>query len=80
VLLQNFMNSAQLSMEHRLVKAIIVYVDGRCRNDGDGVTPTSPAECLRGTFFADRPRRTELMNYMDANFRTLGSTDVAWVE
>jgi hypothetical protein len=95
VLLQPSMNSPSVSGANRLVKAILVYVDGRCRNDGDGVaigadggTP-APAECLRGTFFADSPRKTgaedetwwlELMNYMDANYRTLGSTNVDWIE
>jgi hypothetical protein len=85
VLLQNFMNDASVSTHERLVKAIIVYVDGRCRMDADGTT----AECLRGTFFADSVRKTgaqdetwwlELMSYMDKNYRTLGETQVDWVE
>jgi hypothetical protein len=85
VLLQNFMNDADVSTSQRLVKAIIVYVDGRCRTDADGTT----AECLQGTFFADSPRPTsaldetwwlELMTYLDQNYRTLQTTDVSWTE
>ncbi len=85
ILLQNFMNDASVSTSERMVKAIIVYVDGRCRTDADGTT----AECLRGTFFADSVRKTgaqdetwwlELMDYMDQNYRTLGDTQVNWVE
>jgi hypothetical protein len=79
------MNEADVSTSQRLVKAIIVYVDGRCRTGADGIT----AECLRGTFFGDSPRPTgaldeswwlELMKYMDKNYRTLPASDVTWTE
>jgi hypothetical protein len=81
--LQAFMNDATRSTADRLVKAIIVYVDGRCRVAG-GV-----AECLQGSFFADSPRATSaqdetwwlsLMSYMDQTYRTLGTTQVEWTE
>src|SRR5262249_5176824 len=35
IILKNFMNDASVSTSQRLVKAIIVYVDGRCRNGAD---------------------------------------------
>ncbi len=108
VLLQNFMNDASRSATDRLVKAIIVYVDGRCRTNADGTS-----ECLQGNFFGDSARTyfengiptftpstdggaptpinvvpgaqdetwwLELMSYMDANYRTLGATQVSWTE
>lgn len=82
-LLSNWMNSPLDSGASRLPKAIIVYVDGRCR-----VTNGKP-ECLRGTFFADsvRPEGAqdeqwwlELMDHMDKHYRTLGETEVDWTE
>jgi hypothetical protein len=82
--LQGFMNDASVSAAQRMVKAIIVSVDGRCRTDAGGT-----AECLRGTFFGDSVRKTgaqdetwwlELMSYIDQNYRTLGETQIDWVE
>jgi hypothetical protein len=84
ILLQNWMNDATRSGATRLTKAIIVYVDGRCRENQDG-----SAECLRGTFFADSVRKNgaqdetwwlELMDFVNQSFRTLGETNVDWVE
>ena len=78
------MNSPLDGTSSRLAKAIIVYVDGRCRPGANG-----EAECIRGTFFADSVRATgaqdetwwlELMDYMDQNYRTLGETEVDWTE
>ncbi len=83
VLASNWMNNSLDSSGSRLAKAILVYVDGRCRvQDG---TP----ECLRGTFFGDSPMKDraqdeawwlELMNHVDANYRTMGETMVDWTE
>ena len=82
-LLSNWMNSPLDSGASRLPKAIIVYVDGRCR------VANGKPECLRGTFFADSVRSTgaqdeqwwlELMDHMDKNYRTLGETEVDWTE
>lgn len=83
VLFGNWMNSSLDSSASRLPKAIVVYVDGRCR-----ITNGKP-ECIRGTFFADSARADgaqdeqwwlELMDHMDKNYRTLGETTVDWTE
>ncbi|MFO0761840.1 MAG: hypothetical protein U0359_35695 [Byssovorax sp.] len=83
VLASNWMNNALDSSGSRLPKAILVYVDGRCRiKDGK-------PECMRGTFFADSPMSQgaqdetwwlELMDYIDQNYRTLGESTVDWTE
>lgn len=84
VLLQNWMNDPLLSSARRLPKAIIVYVDGRCRTNAQG-----EAECIRGSFFADSVRTsgaqdetwwTELMSYVDTTYRTLPEETVDWTE
>jgi hypothetical protein len=80
----NWMNSPLEGMASRLPKAIIVYVDGRCRKG-----PSGKAECVRGTFYTDSPNEDsaqteqwwlELMDYVDANYRTLGESFVDWAE
>ncbi len=64
----------------RFQKLIIVYVDGRCRPQGDGV-PVDPAgdRCEGGTFYMDAPaggqaqmetHLLELMDHIDATYRT----------
>lgn len=82
--LSNWMNSSLDSPASRLPKAIIVYVDGRCRS-GDG----AEAECIRGTFYADSVRQDgpkmeswfmELMGKIDTDYRTLPAADVPWTE
>ena len=66
--------------ETRFQKFIIVYVDGRCRPNKDG-TPVdlSGDRCEGGTFYLDSPlggpaqmetNLLELMDYVDANYRT----------
>ena len=84
ILLQNWMNSALDSAENRLPKAILVYVDGRCRVGANG-----KPECIRGTFFTDSAREDgvqneqwwlELMDYVDQNYRTMGESVVDWTE
>ncbi len=83
ILLKNWMNSTLDSSASRLPKAIVVYVDGRCR------VANGKPECIRGTFFADSVRKDgaqdeqwwlELMDHMDKNYRTLGETTVDWTE
>ncbi len=65
------MASPNVGSERRLPKMILVFPDGRCRN----------GECLRGTFYTDAPESTpngaqmqqfllDLVEYMDANYRT----------
>ena len=84
VLLQNWMNSPLDSAENRLPKAILVYVDGRCRVGANG-----KPECIRGTFFTDSAREDgvqneqwwlELMDYVDKTYRTMGESEVEWAE
>jgi Putative esterase len=64
----------------RFQKMIIVYVDGRCRPQVDGV-PVDPTGdlCERGTFYMDAPlggtarmetNLLELADYIDATYRT----------
>lgn len=74
--LSNWMNGSGDSSASRLPKAIVVYVDGRCR-----VGKTGEAECIRGNFFTDSVRETgfkgetwwlELMDWVDGKFRTMG--------
>jgi hypothetical protein len=83
VLFGNWMNSSLDSSASRLPKAIVVYVDGRCR------IANGKPECIRGTFFADSARSDgaqdeqwwlELMDHMDKNYRTLPETTVDWTE
>ena len=83
VLFGNWMNSSLDSSASRLPKAIVVYVDGRCR------IANGKPECIRGTFFADSARADgaqdeqwwlELMDHMDKHYRTLGETTVDWTE
>lgn len=83
-LLRTWMNAPTDSMESRLPKAILVYVDGRCR-----IGPDGKAECIRGTFFGQSPLQSgaktedwwlELMQYVDENYRTMGESETTWVE
>ena len=82
--LANWMNSPVESTATRLPKAIVVYVDGRCRTDDDG-----RAECIRGSFYNDSPREgghqseswwLELMDHVDTKYRTMGESEVDWTE
>lgn len=71
LLLWQSMNSARVGSERRMQKMILVFPDGRCRND----------ECLRGTFYTDAPPSTpggaqmqtfllDLIEEIDARYRT----------
>jgi hypothetical protein len=84
VFLGSWMNQGLDSSATRLSKAIMVYVDGRCRLGPDG----SP-ECIRGTFYADSPRATggkqeswflDLMAHIDSKYRTMGESEIDWPE
>jgi len=79
----NFMNVANRSYATRLPKFIIVYVDGRCR------APNGKPECIRGTFYMDSARQdgakmdtwfTEVVQYIDKNYRTMPPSDVEVTE
>jgi hypothetical protein len=85
----NYMDDAQRSAATRLAKMIVVYVDGRCRIDPTTNTP----ECIQGTFYLNEPRQVnghpigqlddwfeEVITYIDANYRTMGPSDVDVVE
>ncbi len=82
--IRTFMNQSADSMESRMPKAILVFVDGRCRTGPDG-----KAECIRGTFFGQSPLAQgakmedfwlELMEFVDKNYRTMGDAEVMWSE
>jgi putative esterase len=71
---------AEQPADVRFQKFIIVYVDGRCRPQHDGV-PVDPTGdlCERGTFYMDAPlggtarmeqNLLDLMDFIDANYRT----------
>ncbi|EYF00694.1 hypothetical protein [Chondromyces apiculatus] len=84
LILQAFMNDGQVSEKTRLPKAIVVYVDGRCRENAAG-----KAECLQGTFYGDSARPDgpqmeqwllELMDHIDQRYRTLGETETSWTQ
>ncbi len=77
---ENYMINPDWEPEQRFQKFIIVYVDGRCRPNKNGV-PVDPTgdQCEQGTFYMDAPlggpaqmetNLLELMDYIDANYRT----------
>ena len=85
----NFMNDGQRSYASRLPKFIVVYVDGRCRVGKDGSPecyqgtfylnstrkdPKSTAPYANGPQMQDWV--LEVMDYVDANYRTMGPSDV----
>lgn len=84
----NYMLSEQ-PLEYRFQKFIIVYVDGRCRPQRDGV-PVDPTGdlCEGGTFYLDAPlggtarmeqNLLDLMDHIDATYRTKTAADVSIV-
>lgn len=84
VFLKNWMNGSTDSQYRRLKKAILVYVDGRCRAPM-GKDGQAKAECIRGSFFTDSIRPDgpqmdrwwlELMDEVDQRFRTMGESVV----
>jgi hypothetical protein len=64
----------------RIQKFIVVFPDGRCRPGSDGVpVPPTGDGCEQGTFYVNAPlggtaqsetEILELMDYIDANYRT----------
>lgn len=84
IFVSNWMNNAGDSMSSRMPKAILVYVDGRCRTSDGG-----QAECIRGNFFTDSARDDgmqadawwlELMDHVDSTYRTMPPTEIDWEE
>lgn len=82
IFLRNWMNSGLDASATRLPKAIVVYVDGRCRKG-----PSGESECIRGTFYVDSPRANgakqeswflELMSHVDSKYRTMPETTIDW--
>jgi len=84
----NYMLSEQ-PLEYRFQKFIIVYVDGRCRPQRDGV-PVDPTGdlCEGGTFYLDAPlggtarmeqNLLDLMDHIDATYRTKPPADATVV-
>jgi len=84
----NFMTSEQ-PIEYRFQKFIIVYVDGRCRPQVDGV-PVDPTGdgCEGGTFYTDAPlggkarmetNFLELQDYINATYRTKTPAEATYV-
>jgi hypothetical protein len=72
----------------RIQKFIIVYVDGRCRPEHDGVPITGDGDaCERGTFYTDSPsgkarmeqNLLDLMAFIDATYRTKQSSAETFV-
>ncbi len=75
-----YMLPSNLELADRFQKFIIVYVDGRCRPNLDGV-PVDPTgdRCERGTFYRDAPlggpaqmeqNLLDLVDHIDAMYRT----------
>ncbi|MEM1029155.1 MAG: hypothetical protein AAGN82_02345 [Myxococcota bacterium] len=76
----SFANGSDDSFATRLPKPILVYVDGRCRQQPSPDGSPARAECFRGSFYADSPRPDglqndawllELMDHIDRRFRTM---------
>jgi S-formylglutathione hydrolase FrmB len=83
IIFQNWMITSSLPEDLRMQKLIMVFPDGRCRYP-DG-TPDYQKECIRGTFYADSVRPDgpqmetilfELMDYVDATYRTKAPEDL----
>ncbi|MBI5486702.1 MAG: hypothetical protein HY905_05175 [Deltaproteobacteria bacterium] len=83
IIFQNWMISPSLPEDLRMQKLIMVFPDGRCRSDES--LPDPQQECIRGTFYADSVRPDgpqmetilfELMDYIDANYRTKAPEDL----
>ncbi len=74
------LDSGTLTEDQKFQKFIIVYVDGRCRPNVDGVpVPAGGDLCEGGTFYMDAPaggyarmetNLLELMDYIDQQYRT----------
>lgn len=77
---ENYMVNRSVPPEQRFQKFIMVYVDGRCRPGSDQLpVPAGGDGCEQGTFYLDAPRggpaqmetnMLELMDFIDANYRT----------
>ncbi len=77
---ETYMLDSGLPEKDRFQKFMIVYVDGRCRPNHDGVpVPPGGDDCEGGTFYMDAPaggfarmetNLLELMDHIDATYRT----------
>lgn len=89
-LFANYMVGKNYTKEQRYQKFIAVYVDGRCTPGGDikNGPLTEGDMCEKGTFYVDSPEDREntakmeqmfldLIDYIDANYRTKAPADVA---
>ena len=88
IFLANWMNGPTASQASRPGQAVLVYAHRRRRGQ-DTDDPAGPAERYLGTFYADSPSASgpqmdawflELIDHIDANYRTLGDSTVDWVE
>lgn len=79
ILVSPLMGQGLSSNATRLQKMIMVFVDGRCRGDGD------KRECVNGTFYVNSVRKDgpqidnyflDLMKYIDGKYRTMPAADV----
>lgn len=87
---ETYMLDSGLSIDDRFQKFIIVYVDGRCRPNVDGVpVPEGGDGCEGGTFYMDAPggglarmetNLLELMDHIDGLYRTKASEMVEVVK
>jgi len=87
---ESYMIASDLPAAQRFQKFIIVYVDGRCRPNVDTVpVPVVGDQCEGGTFYMDAPagglarmetNLLELMDYIDATFRTKAADSVEVVK
>ena len=76
-------------IESRIQKFIIVYADGRCQPEHDGVpVPGTGDGCERGTFYMDSPHGgtarmeqnlLDLMTFIDTTYRTKQSSAETFV-
>jgi S-formylglutathione hydrolase FrmB len=87
---ESYMLDSGLPEELRFQKFIIVYVDGRCRPNVDGVpVPAGGDGCEGGTFYMDAPaggqarmetNLLELMDHIDRTYRTKAAETVEVVK
>lgn len=86
---ESYMQLTGAGQEQRFQKFIIVYADGRCRPQRDGV-PVDPEGdlCESGNFYMNLPiggpaqmedALLELLDYVDANYRTKTAEDVTFI-
>lgn len=85
---ESYMQPTGLTKDQRFQKFIIVYADGRCRPQRDGVPVSLEGDrCESGNFFMNlaiggpgqmEDAMLELLDYIDANYRTKLPEDVTF--